>query len=266
MEGMTGFLVNPNSLFSDILAVMIPKSGHCTIHGAYTVLTHKDHEPVCVDCQAKLMAQQDAERIQQMKASREQEIMRRRIGSSGIPPRFIERTIEGFVAETKEQRRCKLAMRAYVDKFDTMHQRGTSLIFTGGHGTAKTHLGCAVVRELLMRGWKAAYIEAYRMIRNIKSHYQTGRDEQAAIDSYVNPVDLLVIDEAMAVRGSETDQLILFEVINGRYAQQVPTILICNVPESDLAAFFGEPMVDRLHENGGVTFPFDWESYRGRCK
>ena len=74
--------------------------------------------------------------------------------------------------------------------------------------------------------------------------------------------DLLILDEIGVQIGSEHEKLLLFDVLNGRYQQCRPTILISNLSGSDLEAYLGQRVMDRYRECGAVL-AFDWNSYRG---
>ena len=62
--------------------------------------------------------------------------------------------------------------------------------------------------------------------------------------------------------GSEFEKQILFDVLNQRYEQLKPAILLSNIPTEQLSDYLGERVTDRLRENGGVVIGFDWKSYR----
>src|SRR5260364_148967 len=55
----------------------------------------------------------------------------------------------------------------------------------------------------------------------------------------------------------------LFDVLNRRYRDMRPTILLTNLGKAGMKAFLGARSFDRLRE-GGIWVPFDWESYRGK--
>lgn len=76
--------------------------------------------------------------------------------------------------------------------------------------------------------------------------------------------DLLILDEVGVQHGSDTEKLILFEIINGRYEAARPTIVISNLDAAGLEQFLGERAFDRLREGGGRLVVFDWESHRGK--
>jgi DNA replication protein DnaC len=54
----------------------------------------------------------------------------------------------------------------------------------------------------------------------------------------------------------------LFDIIDKRYRDVKPTILISNLTKAELKGFLGERSFDRLRE-GGLWVDFLWESFRG---
>ena len=74
--------------------------------------------------------------------------------------------------------------------------------------------------------------------------------------------DLLVIDEVGAQFGSDTEKLFIFDIIDGRYQDMKPTILISNLDIAGIKDVIGERCVDRLREGGGSMIAFNWESSR----
>ena len=74
---------------------------------------------------------------------------------------------------------------------------------------------------------------------------------------------LLILDEVGVQLGTEHEMRILFEVVNERYADCLPTILISNLDEAELLKFTGARLMDRVRD-GGAVVAFDWESHRGK--
>jgi DNA replication protein DnaC len=62
--------------------------------------------------------------------------------------------------------------------------------------------------------------------------------------------------------GSDTEKLMLFDILNERYERRRPTILMSNLPRDEVSAYLGERVFDRLREDGGQFISFTWESYR----
>lgn len=77
--------------------------------------------------------------------------------------------------------------------------------------------------------------------------------------------DLLILDEVGVQFGSDTEKLMLFDILNERYERRHPTILMSNLPRDEVSAYLGERVFDRLREDGGEFISFTWESHRKSC-
>ena len=78
--------------------------------------------------------------------------------------------------------------------------------------------------------------------------------------------DLLILDEVGVQFGSDTEKLILFDVLNERYEKRRPTLVLSNLSLPDVEQYLGERIFDRLREDGGEAVVFDWESHRGNVQ
>jgi DNA replication protein DnaC len=56
----------------------------------------------------------------------------------------------------------------------------------------------------------------------------------------------------------------LFDVLNDRYGELRPTILIGNLTAAELERYLGERIMERLMDLGSITVPFTWSSHRRR--
>lgn len=104
-----------------------------------------------------------------------------------------------------------------------------------------------------------------RAVRSVKDTWDRGaeKSEAQAVAALVFP-DLLILDEVGVQFGSETEKLILFDVLNERCEKRRPTLLLSNFGVDEVQAYLGERIFDRLREDGGEAVAFDWESYRGK--
>jgi len=76
-------------------------------------------------------------------------------------------------------------------------------------------------------------------------------------------LDLLVIDEVGVQFGTDTERMILYEVLDLRYEAMLPVILTSNIRNmKTLEKLLGERIIDRLFEGESRILFFDWESYR----
>ncbi|MEG6719092.1 ATP-binding protein, partial [Pseudomonas aeruginosa] len=72
--------------------------------------------------------------------------------------------------------------------------------------------------------------------------------------------DLLEIDELGAQSGTEFDLGLLHEVIDRRYREMRPTVVVSIMSAQEVAKYLGDRAVDRLREIGGKAVGFTWGS------
>ena len=73
-----------------------------------------------------------------------------------------------------------------------------------------------------------------------------------------------MLDEVGSQFGSDTEKLFIFDIIDGRYQNMKPTILISNLDIDGIKDAIGDRCVDRLREGGGMMVAFNWGSQRGK--
>lgn len=140
-----------------------------------------------------------------------------------------------------------------------------NLILCGGVGTGKTLIGSALVCDLIRAGRVAIMSTVMTVIRDYRATWKNDCDYSEA--QYINKMtkaDLLVIDEVGVQYGSDSEKLFLFDVIDGRYQNQLPTILLSNLNVDGIRECIGARCIDRLREDGGKAIGFDGPSLRGK--
>lgn len=192
---------------------------------------------------------------------------------SAIPPRFQDRELVNYHAETPGQQAALQQASDYAREFSARRRLGTSLIFTGTVGTGKTHLACGIAHALLRSGYTALFTTVGDLIRSLRDTWRKNshRTESDVLDGYA-AVDLLILDEVGVQAGSEDERRLLFEVINRRYSHRLPLVVITNLPlvaeqegGATIQEYLGLRAFDRLREGGGKVVIFDWPSYRGKA-
>jgi DNA replication protein DnaC len=217
----------------------------------------------CPRCSEERQAE-EAQRKAENEARERQDRVSRLLRTSGIPARFTDRTFDGYTATGHGQRFALNVCKRYAEGWPDQRAKGGSLVLTGGPGTGKTHLACAIGNAVMREHLAAvAFGTVLTVLRAIKDTYRrdSSRSEQDAIDALVEP-DLLILDEIGIQTGSDHEKMLIFEVLNARYEQMRPTILLSNLDATDLEAFIGQRVMDRYRECG-VVVPFSWESHRG---
>jgi len=185
--------------------------------------------------------------------------------SVSLPLRFKDCSFDTYRVKAGNQAQ-GLALRVcrkYAQEFKGRLKVGGCLILHGTCGTGKTHLACAVASAVAFSGYQAKVSKVYDIIQRIKNTWSDRSVTEAEIIIQYTEPDLLVIDEIGVQYGSESEQLILFRILNARYEDLKPTIIVSNLAEDDLTEYLGERVIDRFKESDGVTVGFNWESYRG---
>lgn len=145
------------------------------------------------------------------------------------------------------------------------------ILMLGGVGTGKTHLAVSICKDLCDKAVCCKLTTVNRIIRDVRSSWggkrvedEFGRGsnvtEEMVIENYVN-YGLLVIDEIGSQYGSDSERIIINEIINDRYEMDRPTIIIGNVSISEANKILGTRVIDRIKDNGNVMF-FEWDSHR----
>lgn len=182
---------------------------------------------------------------------------------SRLPRRFVEKTFGNYNANgVAERERAWRVATAYAESFQERLESGGCLIFCGKPGTGKTHLAAAITHHVVSLGYSVLFRSAIQAIRSVKETYGTKEKTEAqALADFYWP-KLLILDEVGVQFGSEAERIILFEILNGRYENLLPTILISNLAENELSPYLGARVLDRMMENGGSVLAFTWDSYR----
>ncbi len=187
----------------------------------------------------------------------------RNVQAACIPPRFVGKGFDSFVATTAPQKHALEVARDYVARFPEHEDAGHCLVFSGKVGTGKTHLACAIAEALIRANFGPYYTTTADLIRWIRSAWRKDSDEdESTILQRIQDFDLLILDEVGVQFGSDAEVQQLTEIVDLRYRETRPTLVVSNYGLNDLGRFLGERGVDRLKENGGQVAIFNWGSRR----
>jgi len=180
---------------------------------------------------------------------------------SGVPSRFKNKVLNDLQLINSKQKSILKIIKGYLQIL--LKGTSTCLIMCGKPGTGKTHIGCSIVMNLIKAGKESRIITTSNLMRRVKStyHKESEETEDDVLIEY-GSLYFLVIDEVGVQFGTETEKLIFYEIINRRYDNLLPTVLISNLTPDELVVFIGERAFDRFKEDNGVILAFDWESYR----
>ncbi len=215
----------------------------------------------CPECSKEA----DNDRQDEERKSNKERDIKAALQSAGITKRFFEATFANYEAKNKTQIYALNQASQYADNFAVDAQRGRCMAFVGNPGTGKTHLAASIAREVISQGFTARMTTVGDYVREIKD-FCWGRDKsrtETEVVSEYRKYDLLVLDEVGVQFGTTTEENLIFTLINKRYEDMKPTLVISNEDEAGLQKYLGERTFDRITEGGGSIIPFTWESYRG---
>lgn len=221
--------------------------GICPVHGAYRDPYSTNGEFRCRKCRdaaeesaRPLMTQYDTD-LRLWQGWRKQ-----------IPPRHANRTLANWNPANKGQETAKKIVTAFASDLPAQLEEGRGLLLLGPPGTGKTHLLCAIVSECWKAGIRAEYHVWPDVLSAVKDSFSAEKDHPGrGLLDRLSTVPFLALDELAIRTGTEYDQAALFDVIDYRYRNLLPTACATNATEKTLPTI-GERTADRMREN--MTF------------
>ena len=139
------------------------------------------------------------------------------------------------------------SVRNYLERYaDSFTPQAKSLIMLGKTGLGKTHLSLAVVNRVLDRGFNVYYDSAQGILDRLeKDHFNRGpRDDELEEDLYKS--DLLVIDDLGTEMVTSFTLSALYQLVNERINDGLPTIFSTNQTPAELEATYSQRLTSRL--------------------
>ena len=153
--------------------------------------------------------------------------------------RFSDRTFETFKVNADNKEAYKKCFE-YVNEFGK--NKGMGIILSGSVGTGKTHLAAAITHKI---------IEEYGIPVQFKTAIEIYSEltdfSKETADKY-KKCDLLVVDDIGKEKSTDWKSEKLFEIINARYEDYLPTIFTTNLPPNKLKELFGDAVFSRVVE------------------
>ena len=266
MGNIAQALLNKSSSLTDILGnSVIP----CPSHGDYTAIGtrhhygnfHRDIWSKCPMCVKDAAAEENAKHVK-AKEDADKAKVEALLEHTAIPPRFIGRTFENYRAEQGTKAfNVRDICYTYAKEFDRNLKTGASLVLSGNPGTGKSHLAAAILQGILPKH-VGAYVTLMDLIRKLRDTWRRDSEmTESQLLAKLQAIPLLVIDEVGVQYGTDGERSILFDVMDRRYREVRPTILMTNLGKEEFRTAVGDRVFDRLTEVARWV-PFDWASYR----
>lgn len=258
------------------------ETGTCEKHGEYEFRYQEFYKgkvmvsDICPKCVSDKQQEEDKKQKEREDARKLAELNYAKT-ACGISKRNFDVTFDSFSCNSDKQSKAKQSAEIWLKKFNSDKESTPSMMITGKVGTGKTLLASAIINSLIQEPSKLKFdessfkrkgnefllIKLVDMVRSLKETWRRDSDktERDLINKY-SRMDLLIIDEIGMGFESETEKLFVFDVIDGRYQNKLPTILISNLNVEGIKQSIGDRAIDRLRDGGGVLIGCDWESFR----
>lgn len=171
-----------------------------------------------------------------------------RAEASGIPARFARATLSTWTPADPLQSAAKTVVSDWCTAVAREPHDGSGLLLTGAPGLGKTHLAIACLIEVLRRTpHDVRYAQWPDTLAKVKAAFGGQRAQPDLLEA-LKAVDVLALDELGIKAGSEFDAASLFDLIDFRYREAMPTIVCTNLTAKEFVPVLGERVADRLRE------------------
>ena len=199
---------------------------------------------------------------QQLDIDRKNEIEQQQrdfIKSIGIPSLFAKIGFADYQVSDGKQQRILDRLKKYVN--EVKNGSNKNVVLADATGAGKTHLACALLRNLASLGVKSRYVSSADFAAQIRASWDIKtrtKFESEIITNYGN-VPVLMIDDMGVNDMLKSD--IWSHLFDIRYSQKLPTIITTNLDGKSLAHLLGDRAADRLLPNA-IWASCVWSSYR----
>lgn len=191
-------------------------------------------------------------------------VVTRRKSEAGLKKRQQMQTFESSKPRQGQGEAFRQAME-YADSYPGIR---SGLMMSGGVGGGKTHLSAAIVNRIIEKmdipdelaenevwgmnlGFRSAsgivFTSALDLISEIKQSFDTDENTQGIVDRCTR-AKLLVLDDLGTERPTDWVLERLFEIIDHRYNEMLPTVVTTNATPEELKKHLGDRIFDRLRE------------------
>ncbi len=108
------------------------------------------------------------------------------------------------------------------------------LLFSGPYGCGKTHLAAAIANAAVARGIATLFWTVPDLLDELRSGYAAGNASFETRFQTTREVDLLILDDLGTQAATEWAREKLFQLLNYRYLNELPTVITTNLTPEEL--------------------------------
>ena len=160
----------------------------------------------------------------------------------------------GYYPESERPRMSALLehCREYAGDFS---HNSRSMLMLGSTGLGKTHLSVAIASEVAKKGFYVIYASAQSLIKQIEDEHFGRSDSDTLGEIY--RCELLVLDDLGTEFQSQFNTSVVYDIINTRILNSLPTIISTNLTTDGLRARYTDRIVSR------IAYYYDMFSFSG---
>lgn len=185
---------------------------------------------------------------------------------ASLPPRFRDRSLDGYQAVTSSAARALAAARRLVAG------EISSLVLSGPTGVGKTHLAAGIVAAIVERDaeayrvalaaaidrvpaqpWAPAWVNIADAMVRLRLEMDAPLDDRETtlrVRRLHRHPALVVLDDLGRERTSDWTAEVVYAVVNARYEARLPTVVTTNASGQELTSSPYWPAISRLAEDG----------------
>lgn len=177
-----------------------------------------------------------------------------RFAGAKIPPKMREQTLANFSLSyysptemvddrDSQYRKAEKALKGAEEFIENILQNRPTkgLYLFGGAGVGKTHLVSGIANQLMQSEITPLYLMVADLLDEIRKGYESVEADTSAVAlmEQAKETPVLILDDIGAERATEWSIEKLFQIINHRYLNQLPTVMTSNYDLDDLANHMG---------------------------
>lgn len=133
-------------------------------------------------------------------------------------------------------------------------QKEEGLYLWGESGVGKTHIACALAKNILEKGFNVRFFNTGDFLEQLREEFDKGFDDEyeylGLFRETMNFRGVLILDDIGAEKATDWVKERLYLIINKRYEDMLPTIFTSNFDLEILSARLGDRIASRI---GGMT-------------
>lgn len=177
-----------------------------------------------------------------------------------LPQRHAQSGFGNYQVSNSGQQFAKAQCVSFAKDFIVNNVR--NLIMVGRTGTGKTHLSCAVARNVLDKRKFARYVTSEDMANEIAKAWTIANDSEINAIHRFTEYDLLILDEYGLHDRHENRLQLVHKVLYARYDEGKATMLISNLTLEELKNDLGDRLWSRFQHDGLTVVECNWADQR----